>query len=119
MRDLAGVLFLLLAAGLFQAALRRRSAAPAEGGAAAAVGAFRGTFGARVRAFIFALLVYAGLKALAAYFLLALDRYVSLLDIGGFICLLAAYAFWLQVKLRRPAQAPAAAPVRASAQPAR
>jgi hypothetical protein len=109
MRNWIGVALLAIAVWLVYAGLaqrsrvlaaRRQAAARGEPDADGALHPSLAMLGDIVPPLMIALLVFAGLKATFAYLVMDGGRYLSLLDLGGFLLVLAAYGTWLILKTR-------------------
>lgn len=96
-----GLGLLLIANGL--RAHRRKTEVGAAGGSGRRVSPLA-NFGIKARAFIVALLVYTAIKATVVYVVFDGSRMLSILDLAGFLFLLAAYGTWfiLRTSTARP-----------------
>jgi hypothetical protein len=100
MRYLLGAGFLVAAAWLVYAGLGHRRLKRASAGPAPAEENRLQMMGEIVRPMILFALAYVGLKTSLAYLWLDGSRVLSLLDLGGFLVMLAAYGFWLTMKTK-------------------
>jgi hypothetical protein len=119
MRDLPGLLLIVLGVGLLlSAAIKRR----ARMRAAEPAGAIRPEFvamGQMMRPLLLFAVALIAVKSVVFYLLFDGGRWLSPLTFGGFMFVLAAYAAWLILVLRPPltrTSSEAAAPVGRQAQ---
>lgn len=121
MRYWTGLMLFVASGWLIQAALAHRRRILATGGAgdAAPVSARSiDTLGYILVPIILFALAYIGIKSAFLYWVLDGGRYLSLVDLAGFLCLLGGYGTWVVLKTRyraRPIEVPAEPQVPAEA----
>jgi hypothetical protein len=110
MRYWTGLVLFVAAGWLIQAGLAHRRRILAVGGAGDGASARSiDTLGYIFRPIILFALVYVGIKSAFVYWVLDGGRYLSLVDLAGFLCLLAGYGTWAVLKTKYRAR-PIAAP---------
>lgn len=109
MRYVAGAIFLAVAAGFLVAALRDRArpsaVAPSPDGRAPQAAASLMFLGDVLPSLVIGFLGYVAIKSTFAFWAFDGSRYLSILDLVGFLALLAAYGYWLTARVKRPRRA--------------
>lgn len=117
MRHLVGGICLAIETALLGAALRRARGAPRGVGAPGGPSnTSLAAFGEIMRQLVFCALGYAGIKSVFLFFAFGAQQWLSLLDLVGFLALLAAYGAWFHacVRYREPSGARQRAAVRSA-----